>query len=173
MGSQMSQCWQNCDRVIASQAILDWFRLDHLGFFNRFITMDETWIHIRIWSRDQRTDQGMETLAPRVQRRSRHRYQARCWRDFRDRDGIVLVDYLEKGAAIMAKYCVALLYKLKQLRALRTSRQVFERNLVSSRQFCSSQGGRYAPQIGSASLSNSETPGLLTWFGPFGLLALS
>jgi hypothetical protein len=30
------------------------------------------------------------------------------------KDGILLVDYLEKGAAIMAKYYVALLDKLKQ-----------------------------------------------------------
>lgn len=33
---------------------------------------------------------------------------------FCDKDGISLVDYLEQGAAIMAKYYVALLDKLKQ-----------------------------------------------------------
>jgi hypothetical protein len=33
---------------------------------------------------------------------------------FREKDGIFLVDYLEKGATIMAKYSVALLNKLKQ-----------------------------------------------------------
>jgi hypothetical protein len=33
---------------------------------------------------------------------------------FWDKDGILLVDYLEKGTTIMAKYCVALLEKLKQ-----------------------------------------------------------
>jgi transposase len=33
---------------------------------------------------------------------------------FWDRDGILLVDYLEKDATITAKYCVALLNKLKQ-----------------------------------------------------------
>jgi histone-lysine N-methyltransferase SETMAR len=31
-----------------------------------------------------------------------------------DRDGILLVDYLEKGATITAKYCIALLDKMKQ-----------------------------------------------------------
>jgi hypothetical protein len=49
----------------------------------------------------------------------------------------------------------------------------FERNLVSARQCCSSQGGLYAPEIGRSSLWSSETHGLLTWFGPFGLLPLS
>jgi hypothetical protein len=38
----------------------------------------------------------------------------------------------------------------------------FEKNLVSSRQCCSSQGGHYAPEIGRSSLRSSETPGLLT-----------
>jgi hypothetical protein len=52
-------------------------------------------------------------------------------------------------------------------------RQAFERNLVSSRQRCSSQGGHYAPKIGRSSLWSSETPGLLTCFGPFGLVPLS
>jgi hypothetical protein len=35
---------------------------------------------------------------------------------FWDRDGILLVDYLEKGATIMRKYHVARLDKLKQRR---------------------------------------------------------
>jgi hypothetical protein len=33
---------------------------------------------------------------------------------FWDKDGILLVDYLEKGATITAKYYVALLCKMKQ-----------------------------------------------------------
>jgi hypothetical protein len=37
---------QKRDRVLASQAIVDRFRRDPVGFFNRLVTMDETWIHI-------------------------------------------------------------------------------------------------------------------------------
>jgi hypothetical protein len=33
---------------------------------------------------------------------------------FWGKEGILLVDYLEKGATIMAKYCAALLDKMKQ-----------------------------------------------------------
>jgi hypothetical protein len=33
---------------------------------------------------------------------------------FWDKDGILLVDYLEKGATTTAKYCIAFLDKLKQ-----------------------------------------------------------
>jgi hypothetical protein len=47
--------------VLASQTILDWFWRDTVGFFNCLVTMDETSIHICIWSRDQKTTQGMET----------------------------------------------------------------------------------------------------------------
>jgi hypothetical protein len=36
------------------------------------------------------------------------------WSVFRDKNGILLIDYLEKGATITAKYYVALLDKLKQ-----------------------------------------------------------
>jgi hypothetical protein len=43
---------QKSDRVLASQAILDRFRLDPVGFLNRLVNMDESWIHIYD-SRDQ------------------------------------------------------------------------------------------------------------------------
>jgi hypothetical protein len=57
--------------------------------------------------RSKNNTRNGDTVVPRVQRR--------CWRlIFSDRDGILLVDYLEKGSIIMAKYYVALLNKLKQ-----------------------------------------------------------
>jgi hypothetical protein len=46
------------------------------------------------------------------------------------------------------------------------------KDLVSSRQCCSSQGSHYAPEVGRSSLWSSEITRLLTWFGPFGLLPL-
>jgi hypothetical protein len=36
---------QKCDRVLASQAILDRFGRDPVGSLNPLVTMDETWIH--------------------------------------------------------------------------------------------------------------------------------
>jgi hypothetical protein len=35
-------------RVLASQVILDRFRLDPVGLLNHLAIMDETWIHVRI-----------------------------------------------------------------------------------------------------------------------------
>jgi hypothetical protein len=72
---------------------------------------------------------------------------------FWDKDGILLVDYeyLEKGAAITAKYYVALLDKLKQ-QLVSKCRGKLLKDLVSSRQCCSSQGSHYAPEVGRSSL---------------------
>jgi hypothetical protein len=46
MGSQRSNADQKCDRVLVSQAILDRFRRDPVGFFNHLVTIDVTWIHM-------------------------------------------------------------------------------------------------------------------------------
>jgi hypothetical protein len=52
-------------------------------------------------------------------------------------------------------------------------RQSLKRNLVPSRQCCSSQGSHFASETDTSSLWSSESPGLFTWFGPFRLPRLS
>jgi hypothetical protein len=42
---------QKGDLVLASQGILDRFRRDSVGFLNRIVTMDETWIYIYMFCR--------------------------------------------------------------------------------------------------------------------------
>jgi hypothetical protein len=70
---------QKRDRVLASQAILDWFRRDPVGFLNRLATIDETWIRITYMIQKPNNNPRNEDTVPRVQRSSRHRnYQARC-----------------------------------------------------------------------------------------------
>jgi hypothetical protein len=56
---------QKRDRVRDSQAILHRFRLHPVGFFNRLITMDETWIRIYDTETKGRKFSGIEeaTLA--------------------------------------------------------------------------------------------------------------
>jgi histone-lysine N-methyltransferase SETMAR len=89
-----------------------------LDFLNHLVTMDETWIHILVYDPETK-EQSKEWRhnGPRDQKISRHRsHQASCWRAsvLWDKDGILLLVYLEKGAIITAKYYFALLYKLKQ-----------------------------------------------------------
>jgi hypothetical protein len=83
---------------------------------------------------------------------------------FCDKDKILLLDCLEKGARMMAKYYVALRDKLKQLLVSKCRGKLLKGLFVSSRQCCFSQGGHCVPEIGRSSLWSYETPGLLTWF---------
>jgi hypothetical protein len=72
---------------------------------------------------------------------------------FWDKDGILPVDYLEKGATITAKYHVAFLDKLKQQLVSKRGGKLSKGIFVSSRQ-CrrSSQGGHYETELGRSSL---------------------
>jgi hypothetical protein len=67
-----------------------------------FLTMDYTWMHIY--------DGPPHPKKFKTQESSSKVLVSIFW----DKDGILLADYLEKDAAIMAKYYVALLDKLKQ-----------------------------------------------------------
>lgn len=80
---------------------------------------------------------------------------------FWDKYRILLVDYLERGAVITAKYYIPT--------GLQTSRQAFKRNFHSSRCCRSSQSGHYTPESGRSSLWTSETP----WTASFKPLLLS
>jgi hypothetical protein len=132
------------------------FCRDPVAFFNRLVTMDETLIHIRVYdpeikeqSKDWRHSGSSRPKKFKTQKSSSKMLASVFW----DKNGILLVHYLGKGVTITAKY--ALRCTSRQTEAatgLETSRQSFERNLVSSRQCCSSHGGHYAPETGGSSL---------------------
>jgi hypothetical protein len=57
----------------------------------------------------------METVVPRVQRSLKWKSSIKVLAPvFWDKNAILLVDYMEKGVTMTAKYYVALLDKLKQ-----------------------------------------------------------
>jgi hypothetical protein len=141
-------------------------------FFNCLITMDEIWFHI-YWSRDQTIIQGMGTVVLDVQRSSRYRsHKAWYWHLFWDKDGIFLVDYPKKGCNHLSKVLHCTSRQSEASIDLQKFRQAFKGNLVSSRQ-CFLHKTTIEHQIRRSSVWISEPPGLLTWFGPFGLLSLS
>jgi hypothetical protein len=56
-----------------------------------------------------------DTVVPHIQRSSGQKSSSKVLASvFWDKDEILLADYLEKGAIIMAEYYIALLNKLKQ-----------------------------------------------------------
>jgi hypothetical protein len=65
--------------------------------------------------RQKNNPKNEDTVVPCNQRNSRQEPSCRMFASvFWDKDGILLVDYLEKGATIKTKNCIALLDKLKQ-----------------------------------------------------------
>lgn len=155
-----------CDRELASQANLYRFRWDPVGFRNRLVATDQTWIHIYMIQRLNRI-QDMETkrfLASYCSRYRSDQARAVC---FLGQRWVLFVDCLKIDAVITKKYYVALHDKQKQ-------------QLVSKCRGNLSKGILFRQDIAAITLHkladlHSEAPkrpayGLLTWLGPFGLL---
>jgi hypothetical protein len=108
---------QKCDRVLASQAILDRFHRDPMRFFNHLllVTMDESLIHIYGPETKEQFREWRHSGSPRPKKFKTQKSSSKVLASvFWNKDGILLLDYLEKDAAITAKYYIALLDKLKQ-----------------------------------------------------------
>jgi hypothetical protein len=96
---------QKRERALASQAILDQFRWDPVGLLNCLLTMDETWIHIydpetKEQSKDWRHSGSPHPKKFKTQKSSSKVLASVFW----DKDRILLVDYLERGATIAASF---------------------------------------------------------------------
>jgi histone-lysine N-methyltransferase SETMAR len=77
--------------------------------------MDETWNHIYDPVTNELSKEWRHSRSPRPKKFKTQKSSVNVLTSlFWDKDGILLVDYLEKGAIITAKYDVALLHKLKQ-----------------------------------------------------------
>jgi hypothetical protein len=102
---------QNRERVLASQAILDRIGRHPVGFFNRLVTMDETWIHVYDPETKGQSKEWRHSGTPRPKKFKTHMSSSKMlFSVFWDKDGILL----EKGVTITEKYYFALLDKLKQ-----------------------------------------------------------
>jgi hypothetical protein len=96
-----------CDRVLAAQAILDQFWRDHVGFFNHLITMDEIRIHICDPETKEQSKEWRHSGSPHPKKFKTQKSSSKVLMSvFWDKDGILLVAYLEKGATITTKYAL-------------------------------------------------------------------
>jgi hypothetical protein len=106
---------QKRDQALASQAILDRFRRVPVGFFNHIITMDETWIHMYDSKTKEQSKEWTHSGSPHPKKFKTQKSSSKVVVSvFWDKDGILPVDYQERGATITAKYYVALLDEMKQ-----------------------------------------------------------
>jgi len=116
---------QKCTRMKISEQCLERFNKNKTEFVHRFITMDETWIHHYTPESKQQSKQWTEAgcSAPKktMSVPSAGKVMASV---FWDAEGILFVDYLEKGKTITREYYSNLLTRLdKKIREKRPGLQ--------------------------------------------------
>jgi hypothetical protein len=166
---------QKSNWMLASQAMLDQFWRNPVEFFNHLITMNWTWIPPYKWYRDKRTIQRLQTqccfLISEILQDTKVIKQCvgicLLWQRWSFACRLPAQGYSHRDRVLN---CTS---QQEAALGLQTSRQTSKRKLVSSGQFCSSQGSHYTPEHGRYPFWSSETPGTLAWFGPLGLLPLS
>jgi hypothetical protein len=122
---------QNRDRLLASQAILDRIRRDPVRFFNRPITMDETWIHIQDPDTKEQSKEWRHSHSPwpktfKTLKSSSEALASAFW----DKDGFFRLP--GKGCNLHGNVLRCTSFQSETATGLQTSRQAIERNLVSS-----------------------------------------
>jgi len=113
-----------------SEQCLELFNKNKTHFVRRFITMDETWIHRYTPESKQQSKQWTEAgcSAPKKTRSvpSAGKVMASV---FWDTEGILFIDYLEKGKTITGEYYCNLLTRLDE--KFREKRPGFQRKRSS------------------------------------------
>jgi histone-lysine N-methyltransferase SETMAR len=104
---------QKCIRMKTSEQCLEHFNKNKTDFVRRFITMDETWIHHYTPESKQQSKQWTEASSS-VPKKTRSVPSAGkvmasvVW----NAEGILFIDYLEKGKTITGEYYSNLLTRL-------------------------------------------------------------
>jgi hypothetical protein len=88
-----------------SEPCLERFNKNKTDFVHRFITMDETWIHHYTLESKQQSKQWTEAgcSAPKKTRWVSSVGNVMAW-VLRDAEGILFIDYLEKGKTVIGEY---------------------------------------------------------------------
>lgn len=120
---------QKRKRAEVCQELLDRFNIDREGFIGRLVTVDETWVHHYDPETKQQSMQWKHVNSPppkkfRVQKSAGKVMATVFW----DSEGIIMVDYLEKGKTVSGEYYALLLGqlrdRLKEIRRDKLSRGV-------------------------------------------------
>lgn len=105
---------QKQNRLDISKTLLDKFQEDSENFLSRFVTMDETWVHHFDPETKQQSSQWKRPSSPTPKKfravASAGKVMASI---FWDSEGILLIDYLERGTTITGQYYAALIPKLR------------------------------------------------------------
>jgi len=126
---------QKRTRMKISEQCLERFNKNKTGSVRRFITMDETWIHHYTPESKQQSKQWTEVgcSAPKKTRSvpsARKVMASVVW----DAEGILCIDYLEKGKTITGEYYSNLLIRLDEKKSREKTRFAKEKYHLSSGQ---------------------------------------
>ncbi|XP_026314672.1 histone-lysine N-methyltransferase SETMAR-like [Hyposmocoma kahamanoa] len=106
---------QKRNRLTTSRDCLELYEADPLEFIERFVTMDETWVHHNTPETKEQSKQWKRVGSPTPKKAkvilSAGKVMASV---FWDAKGIILVDYLKKGETINSDYYCSLLRRLKE-----------------------------------------------------------
>ena len=131
---------QKQQRVDNSECCLQLFQRNKMEFLHKYVTMDETWIH-HITLKSNRLSAEWTAAGescpkqPKTQTSSGKVLASVFW----DVQGILFIDYLEKGRPINSKYHIALLVRLKETNHQKTATNEEEKSAHSPRQCTMSQ----------------------------------
>jgi histone-lysine N-methyltransferase SETMAR len=111
---------QKCTCMKISEQCLKRFNKNKTDFVRRFITMDKTWIHYYTLESKQQSKQWTEASCSVLKKT---RVVPSAGKDmasvFWDAEGILFIDYLEKGKTITGKYYSNLLTRLDKKKIVR------------------------------------------------------
>jgi hypothetical protein len=98
-----------------SEQCLERFNKNRTDLVRRFITMDETWIHHYTPESKQQSKQWTEAGCSAPKKISSDQSAGKLMASvFWDAEGILFIDYLEKGKTITGEYCSNFLTRLDE-----------------------------------------------------------
>ena len=101
-------------RTNMSRENLQRFQADPEDFVQRFVTMDETWVHHVTPETKEQSKQWKHVGSPTPKKAKVTPSAGKVMASvFWDADGIILVDYLEKGRTLTGQYYASLLWQLR------------------------------------------------------------
>jgi hypothetical protein len=122
---------QKRTRMKISEQCLEHFNKNKTDFTHRLITMDETWIQHYTPESKQRSKQWTEALCSAPEKTSLVLSAGMVMASvFWDSEGILFIDYLEKGKTVTRKYYSNLLTRLDE--KIREKRPVLQKKKKSS-----------------------------------------
>ena len=106
---------QKHTRRTLSRTNLNLFEEDPANFLNRFVTMDKTWVHHFTPEAQQQSKQWKHPGSPPPKKAKTVPSAGKVMPSvFWDADGILLIDYLQKGQTINGTYYASFLMQLRE-----------------------------------------------------------